>query len=74
LHYSLLALALVVLIRTLPLIRLPGLRTVSDEIIEHLALCQTVAAVAEALEVYTLLVAEVGGKPVCQVGHSVAVL
>jgi hypothetical protein len=44
------------------------------EIVEHLALCQTVAAVAEALEVYTLLAVGAGGKPICQVEHSVAVL
>jgi hypothetical protein len=67
LHHWPLALVLVILIRTLPLIRLPrpqkifdkvvrttAIETFSVEIVERLAVGQTVAAVAEALEVCIL--------------------
>jgi hypothetical protein len=44
LHYSLLALALVVLIKTLPLKRLPGPRTILDKVIRTPALETTISA------------------------------
>jgi hypothetical protein len=46
----------------------------SVEIVEHLAVSQTVAAVAEALEACILLVVGAGGKQIYQVGHSAAAL
>jgi hypothetical protein len=90
-YHTLFAFALVVLVRTLPLIRLLGPRKIFDEVIrtsatettisaipllfvDYLAMGQTVAAVVEAREVYILLVVGAGGKQICQMGHSAAVL
>jgi hypothetical protein len=44
LHHRPLALVLVILIRNLPLIRLPGLRTISDEVIHTPAIETTISA------------------------------